>query len=187
MLYFQPQEYPHLFEENARPVNQYGILTAPLVLSDELEKKGGISVPLAFSGIYNEEELENYFQSLQESLNTTSALSKRPFALSLSNHNHNITIGCDGKQWMYIDANHMPTKYLPVENVKEIAEKVRTAFSANINQSVSLSTKVYVANDNKEELAPVFAAWQNQPQTRIIYERVYVLNGWDSATRRVLW
>lgn len=167
LLYFQPDRYPAWFEKNAIPEGQNAMLSAPLVMSEEIEKQGGLNELMNFSGIYSEKDLAHYFASLKEEINNAKPPITEPFSLSLSNSKHNITVGYDGHNWVYIDANHMPSQYITDE--KKIANKVHRAFAGNKKRDVALSTKLYVTKKNSNALAPVLGAWKNNTQFQAIH------------------
>ncbi len=74
----------HLFQQDE-------IKTAPLVLSQSLEKHGGIAKAYEISGIYNKNNLKKYFNMLRD----TFILLKHPTAIKIVNFVHAITISYD--------------------------------------------------------------------------------------------
>jgi len=164
-LYFQPEFYPHLFENHSRPFLQNTKLTAPLVISDKIVGEGGLIEANRFCGIYNKEDLIRYFNSLKRALKDSKPEFKAPFALSIVSNDHAISLGYDGVNWIFIDSNSLPTQYIQSDD--EIADKIMATLSTNEN--ACFRTKVYVTENNHQALLPVLLAWQNDPQFKSIH------------------
>lgn len=166
-LYHNGYKHSHLFTKTNKPITQDDfLLSAPLALSRKLEAQGGIECSNPFSGIYNQEELEKYFTSLQTALIEIN--SESPVALILSSCNHSITISYDAKknQWLLIDANHLPTQY--ISSINEIASKTLTAFISG--KVIALSTQIYAAKKNEKKMNSIYGAWVNQKAWQEIHQ-----------------
>jgi len=103
-----------LFEKNKTPLTQNALLAAPLVMSKEIRDQGGLYQSTSFTGVYSKEELTEYFESLKDSILNSDPAYTQPVALVLQNSNHAISVGFDPieNQWIFIDANNIPTQYL---------------------------------------------------------------------------
>lgn len=98
---------------------------ASLVRSVTMEENKDFIVPAeSFSGAYHLDTLEQYFARLAKQ-------ATQPVELLLTSSSHAISVGYDFilKRWIYIDANHLPAKY--VEGNREIAQKVLVGLSRN--------------------------------------------------------
>ncbi len=151
-LYFSPDNYPGLFEEKERPVTQNPELTFPRVLSKQLTieeeieegknkykiEKINIEKIDSFSGIYNIQELEKYFEIMHKTFNEQKC--DQPIGFILSSSTHTVTVGYDHKtqHWQWINASQSQT----IREDKVIAEEIMNAFSEN--GITAFSTEVYV-------------------------------------------
>jgi hypothetical protein len=168
-LYFHPDLYPDLFEENKPKIQHQSELVMPLTSSKALEKeeiKGIEQAPYVFSGVYTKEELKDYFKSLQEVIKKTNFT--EPIALVLESSDHAISVGYDSKaeKWFLIDPNILPTKYNLDNN--EIAQKVLAAFTTN--NTTTFATKMYAASLHQEKLKKVNEAWQKHETWQTLHK-----------------
>lgn len=167
-LYFHAVKYKHLFEKNTKITSQDPLIPAPLVMPTILKEKGGIAQALHFTGMYNEEELTSYFQSLKDAFSKADPKFDQPISLLLSSSNHTINVGFDGENWILIDANKIPTQYLGSD--QQIAQSVLDSLSKNEN--ACFSTKVFVTGDNKEAVLPILDAWKMDER----YKQIHALS-----------
>ncbi len=171
-LYFQASLYPHLFEKGKAPKTQSALLVAPLVMSIEIENQGGLEKSSSFSGVYNEKALIDYFESLRTSIENAQPPYEKPVALVLNNVNHAISVGFDPikKQWIFIDANNIPTKYF--SSVQDIAKSVVGGFneSSNPDEKVIFTTSAYATHDNNPDFKKVIDDWKSSAPWKSLHE-----------------
>lgn len=139
-LYQQAYLYPHLFEPVNSPSEQSTMLTAPIALSKALDEQGGIVGNFTdYYGAYHKNDISEYFNILTSIMKQAS----HPVVLNIGGGDHAITVGYvpSRNQWLFIDANQLPTQYTSDERVGEIAEKVLSALSKN--DIAIFSTKIY--------------------------------------------
>lgn len=160
-LYFQSVKYQHLFEPGKNPCIQDTLSTAPLVMSKTIEEQGGLVQSAKFSGVYDKNELIEYFKSLKELIENAIPHYSKPVVLLLGSANHSIMVGYDptnkDEPWIFIDAQRMPTLYL--ENEEDIADAVMDGFSTSLSKAV-FNTEVYTTRKNKDSLGAVISNWQ---------------------------
>lgn len=174
-IYHQAYLYPYLFEQRKKPLTQNAMLASSLVLSKELEKKGGISKVDSFVGTYTLTRLEDYFSGLEKTADDMIPRLDEPITLVLNSVKHTITVAYDAieKQWLFIDAHNLPTQY--VKNASEIANLVLPALSKN---GVStFSTSVFATNfiaenetiSNAEKAKQCMISYKNQEKFQKIH------------------
>lgn len=165
-LYYQPFEYPHLFERGKVPFAQETDKVLSMLTPASLASRGGIAIVDAFSGAYDRSELNTYFKSLRASVNDSQA----PVALVLHSSNHTISIGFDPKnrKWIYTDANHLPSKL--IESDEEITNIVMTSFL--FRDTAVITTEMFVARQNENDMRGRIQQWhQNMSAIEKIDER----------------
>lgn len=153
LFYFSPRRFPDFFEENAVPSSQKLtdstlILKLPDTLVEEIPDNGTKASdrlyinrePLIKNigyniGVYNLEELTEYFKQLHPS----DPGFDPPIVLLINNGEHIISVSYNQqlKHWQLIDANSLPI--IVSKTDEEIAEKVLTALSNNENAVISTS------------------------------------------------
>jgi len=160
-LYFRPTDYQHLFEPGKEPCPQHTLSTAPLVMSKNIEEQGGLVQSAKFSGVYDKNELIEYFKSLKESIENAIPRHSKPVALILLSVNHSIMVGYDptnkDEPWIFSDVQRTPTLYL--ENEENIADALMDGFSSSLSKAVFI-TEVYTTRNNKDSLGAVISNWQ---------------------------
>ncbi len=174
-IYFQSREHPELFEPDKVPKTQrdkISTATAPLVISLEIEKQGGLEECASFSGVYNNEELTDYFQSLKKSIENSDPPYKNPVAFELGNVNHSISVGYDPieKKWIFIDANSLPIQYL--DNDADIAKAVIGGFANDpkLDEKVIFSTTAYATHENKDSFSKIMSQWIESSSWKKLHE-----------------
>ena len=176
-LYSEAYRYPHLFNDELRPSiqNDKNLVKAlsPLIAPDSLRKKGGVVQVAHFSGLYREEDLKLYFESLQRICRESAS----PFALQIVNMEHSIAVGYDPikKSWIFIGATDVSS--LKYTDLDVLAKMVLLAFfdeesKKDIieNPLLSLSTTVLATAVEAEVLSWQIANWQSSFEFQSIHE-----------------
>lgn len=164
-LYQNTSLYKYLFDKKLES-DQDTKAAVAIVASDSLKEKGNIANPLRFIGNYDQNELTQYFKSLKETILATSPPFTHPMSLILCSGNHAISVGFVDNQWVFIDANSIPTEYIRDDII--IAEKVLKALSRN--EYITLETRVYVASENKNEAAHLLDSWQQDSRWQSLHK-----------------
>ena len=160
-LYQKAQLLPHLFTENISSQMEGIAHVASLILPHSL-KKPGESHPLkTFSSLYTKNNLHIYLETLQK----TVAQITHPAAFLLVSHNHVIMLGFDPRRklWALIDANHLPSIYLPENRIDLLVSLIFSSFVSK--EEVTFSTQAYI--NQKDET--FFIEWQNNPDWKEIH------------------
>ncbi len=170
-LYCAPWLYPYLFEEPVKRGNQDAALSSPLTLSVKLKELGGISKINHFTGIYTVDELSAYFSGFAEAITNSAVPITQPISIVLHSNNHAVTVGYHParKEWLFIDANQLPTQYMTDNNA--LAKKVLHAFVYSNHQVAAISTEIYAANHpDKNQTMKCLTAWQEQKFWKKIHD-----------------
>lgn len=161
-LYYQAWIYPHLFEEHKKPHIQEPVLSSQLASSTKLDQLGGRAKVDSFSGIYSQNEIEVYLESLRKTLEEGQPPFTAPFAMLLRNANHAITIIYDDKKWIFIDPNHLPSRI--IDSNKKAASKILKAFFAtNDNKNVAFMSEIFAAKKYSEKAETYIKTWKTTP------------------------
>lgn len=142
------------------------------------------SKPASFSGCYNLTELKDYLTSFRETIERSIPPVNFRTSFLLTSNNHSIHIGYDPKKknWVFIDANQLPTKKFSIQDEKRLSERVLFGFysielpnqKTNENEedeiaqwkkfknsgSVIFNTKMYVKTEAHEKASLLTAAWR---------------------------
>lgn len=166
-LYQNCDLYPDYFESGSAPSSQNAQLTAPLVMSNNLNEKGGPQKICDFTGVYTQNDLVEYFSSLRDAALTASPSLIEPVAFIFQSNYHAISVSYDvvNNNWIFIDANTPPS--LRVSDVNEIAEKVTSAFS-NKGVSVFIS-QCYGTAENINTLSQVISCWRESDRWKKLH------------------
>jgi len=124
-MHFQPIFYSDWFAKESRPSTQDSSKTWPLLLPKKLDNTK--IHERSFCGAYDKNELDIYLHSLEKAMQN----SQHPIALTLNSGGHAITIGYDGKKWIFSDINQSPTKYFDNANNNEMKELIFIAFKSS--------------------------------------------------------
>lgn len=132
-LNFSPQSFSELFEQDNKPTKQDADLVLLLSLPDKLisitnsERESLVKKVKSLTGLYNFDELKNYFEQLKPVLSDTIP----PVAFLLKSSNHALTVSYDSRKqvWQFIDANKLPI--IECKTEAELAEQVLTSLSKN--------------------------------------------------------
>jgi hypothetical protein len=138
-----------------------------LLVSQKLEKLGGMQSITKFTGFYNYEELINFFTSLRVSLKEGTVLS-HPVSLSIVTANHaiNATYKPDTDEWMFINANQLPP--YAVSTNSEVAWHVMTSLFGSKN--IAFATEVYTTGDQSEEVKKRITSWKESEIFKNIHQ-----------------
>lgn len=161
-IYQEVYKLSELFEKDKAPLTQNALSSIPLTLSKKLEKQGGVDQITKFSGMYNKNELENYFLNFSKIIENTTIT--RPITFILNSQGHAITLGYHPtkKIWSFTNANQLPSKYFTSNS--DIAKNVISAFSKN--EITTFTTEIYAIHTNKEDtlaLDQYIKDWKKQP------------------------
>lgn len=159
-----------LFTVNKPKSQQDIMLMVPLVFSQALEKRGGLTEIITLTGAYEENELSLYFKLLDNSLKNHS----HSVAIVLSISNHAITVGYDPihKEWLFVDANELPTQRFPVMDIVSITKKILSAYlteSEIRNNNAIFATKIYGTESSKQELMKCINHLTQENQWKLIH------------------
>ncbi len=169
-------EHPELFSQDMLLKHQDGLQATSLVLSEQLEKQGGLVRLGQFCGVYEEDDLMIYFDSLHQNIDKISSPPPPLIVFILSSVHHAIMVGCDSnnKQWLFVDAEQLPTHFVDIRNSGEIAKKVMISFLANKDaDAVIFNTKIYAMESNRETLSDIIQSWQEDPKFKKIHKISY--------------
>lgn len=163
-IYQTPREVPELFEEKI--VGQDLLKSSQLVMSLAIEKQGGLKIVDQFTGIYKNDELIFFFESLRKKIEEFN-LPAETFSVTLNSYGHIINFGYDPKksEWLMIDANHLSKRNLPNDKVttenknESISTFVHKAFFSK-NENNAFQTTVYTTKANHEKVSNVIKAWK---------------------------
>ncbi|KTD43093.1 ankyrin repeat domain-containing protein [Legionella parisiensis] len=163
-IYQQPGLHLPLFE-TGKQLKQDTLLSAPLVLSQKLEQRGGVSRIKTFIGAYSSEELFKYFSTLKNELQGI----QKPIVFILGSSDHAITVGYDPAldQWLLINSGREP-EHIPGNNVREISQRVYNVFSTG--SQCAFVTNVYCNKANEESLKKRMTAWEQQPEFQELHK-----------------
>ncbi len=140
---------------NTLPKCQDAALTFPKVLPKSLtQQKDGIEVPAIsslrkWSGLYNNNELKNYFELLTKNFTKHNLELPVTFLLASGNHTIMVSYEPDIQAWRVIDANQFILVDKPTNNLDKLSAWVMRAFFTN--DSVPLATEVFCHHDSKEK------------------------------------
>jgi len=160
-LYFQPQYYKDFFQD-ARPLSQDPIKTAPLIDSIKMTEQQGLYQADRFSGVYEEQDLVDLLKSLKEKIPNGY---NKPIALVISSMGHSICVGYipNLQEWVFINANSLPPKRL---NEESLAREIKRSFR-NTKKNILIG-KVYSTKNSKEQVDNIISGWKNAKT----YERI---------------
>ncbi len=170
VLFNSPFDFPELFQKQI--ARQNTMESIALVQSRALEEKGGIASILsneqAIIGMYNLNELEQYFFALENLLIENKGLIKENFTLNIENNDHSIIVSFDyGKsEWILVDANpHIPIAKTHLQiagNLYQILGSNR----ADTSTPIVIQTQIFTVNetDNIALYQEVFKQWIEQTQ-----------------------
>ncbi len=170
-LYQAPKKCLEFFEDSKRPVLNQSHLDfvteiSSLTSSVGLEFKGGLKEISKFTGIYNESELVDYFDSLQRVLEAGSL--QDLIAIKVSSVSHATSIGYDPleKIWVFIDVNKgIPRKILTSNS---LAKEVLLAFTSG--KETVLSSIVYCAKSSEPRSKEKEKTWEQTVEFKRIHE-----------------
>lgn len=178
VIYSRPELYPHLFEQ--KTIQQhYSALASTRVMSEALEDATGLFVAGGFSGVYNQNELVNYFECLKSTANDAA-----PFPVSFELHDihHSISIGFDGKTWSFIDINYMPVQLFT--SAEDLSAKICSTFKRKGDEKVCFATKVCATGAQKKEANALLYHWRRNPKFKSMHQitnKGYTLSDNDMA------
>lgn len=168
IVYHNIALFPQIFPKDAQLNSQDAAQAIPFLISEALEKKQGIASSLSFTGTYTLSELENYFQSLQESISDKLTY---PFVLDMSSPVHHITVGYDGNNWIWIDTTKMIAQYFPIQNIKDLAKQLYDRFTVYKEPKYAiLGTRTFVTGMDNTAFNKVLATWKNHPAWQAMHE-----------------
>lgn len=176
-LYHQPFLYPYLFESEKK-LDQNAVLTAPLVMSQSLEKQQGFIKAGHFTGAYTQCDLNYYFYGLLKAIEKNGTKFRHPIAFILRSEDHAVVVGMDpqNKKWCLIDINHLPTKYFDEINIYELAKNVKKSFSKS--DVVVFSSTVYGMAQDEKALEELIKQLKNQSE----WKKIHAVDGEKSQT-----
>jgi hypothetical protein len=192
-ILYRPGEYAYLFEEKNKPTSIQDLSSAlPLLSPASIDipkmKEGkeeakdavlseGVSNVANFSGFYSFVELSKYFNSLERvfinnpelQADVKKGIEILPFSLALGVAGHSIAVGYNihARNWILIDANHLPSQQITNEN---IAYEIAKAFTEQEMPIVSFVTSAYVATHKKKVFESIMAQWQVTPEFLAIHK-----------------
>ena len=124
----------------------------PLIISDQLEREGGISEGKKFVGVMNLKELEIFFSKLRDTYKNLGF----PISMELGCNAHSIAVHYDPLKdsFFYINVNYKCGKVKPIINNQELAQMINNSFtfSKNNEDSLILGTIVYCTKQNQNTL-----------------------------------
>lgn len=176
-LYFQPADYPDLFEKRKAPLVQNAYQTSAIVNSRKIEAEGGLAQCANFSGVYNKQELIGLFRLLRESVEKSDPTYTESVPLALTNINHGISVGYDPikKEWIFIDANKLEKR--TILDDETMARSIMTAFGATREGMVAFSTQAYSTNKHKQAFDAIINQWTNNPAWKEMHEPSKMMAG----------
>lgn len=164
--------------------------TLPYVCSSELEKAGFCQVGPQFSGIYTKENLRQFFESLEQSIQHFS-LTQR-VAISLFGNGHAFAAGYDptapgGKPWALMDAN-----ILWIYPDRDVERILAHAFSMSPD-IIPFSVSLFCTVAEYDKISECISAWRSMPEMKQMHEvtleksRLKNLEGfsWLNASLRI--
>lgn len=169
-LYHAPNDYP----EHCPWVLKYpytcqsAYLSAPLTLSVELEKKGGLFSPGKFAGIYTTISLASSFKGLQKVITNWRSINRQPAVLMLADLHHAIAIGYSPKKlaWYVVDADAM--KCQPITSAGILATTVMKSLS--INGVTATFTTLYGVKQQARSFRYMYHAWRATSDWKLVHE-----------------
>jgi len=164
-LYFQPRCYKNLFLEDARPFLHDAMKTSPLIDSSKMTEQQGLYQAASISGVYEEQDLVKLLKLLKEIMSNDL---NKPIALEISSIGHSICIGRipNIKQWVFIDANCLPPKWLSEE---ALARKIKR--SLRNTEKIILTANIYSTKNNQDAVDNIISDWRNNE----IYQRIHAV------------
>jgi ankyrin repeat protein len=178
-IFQSPSEYPDLFPHDWVSITQNNasqhLIT--LLLPQKLEAAGGIAMIHHTSGTGREDKLNEYFDSFSN-IAKQCGLTK-PIAFVLRNSDHCITISYlpAQQQWVVIDANNLPCKYIDSKelatkksvNPSNIAEIVISGLRDTDTTSV-FSLTAYAQENTKLAFKKCIAKWKKTKAWKTIHK-----------------
>lgn len=160
-LYQNPLEFSHLLIKNKNKHRQMTLPAQSLLQPSKLSSMVKIN---AFSGLYSQTELTDYFKSLHPYIETET----RPFAILLTSVHHAITLGFDHTldSWILIDANQLPYRYFKVGQEALLAQLI-SPDSTDTN-FIGLTSIVYCAKADVEFFQKQINEWKNVALTNTL-------------------
>ncbi|MCD6039115.1 MAG: ankyrin repeat protein [Gammaproteobacteria bacterium] len=160
-LYQQSTKNPALYEDGIAPILQEPEPSIALAMSTELEnaERGGMTSVQRFSGVYNTEEMEEYFSALR----LLAQEKNIPLALNLSAGGHSIVVAFNPQEdeFILIDANRLPSQHF--KKIDEIAKITRASFDKENRltqkDSLVISTTVFSLGIHKKAMTTLCDSW----------------------------
>jgi ankyrin repeat protein len=166
-LEFQGGNYPHLLEKKFSLQHENPSWVTPLIQPITLEKKGGETNILSFTGAYTPRELSIYFEKLRNSLKERKCIDEL-VALTLSSSDHTISIiyDCLEDTWEILDANKTPSthKELKTQLISgntDISKEIANCFFSKNGEAI-FQTQVSSSRDSKTMVESAILAWKKE-------------------------
>lgn len=142
----QPTEYPEYIPHQAskkRVPIQHLLTVMPLIQSQQIETEGGVISARTFSGVYGIMDLTFCLSAIRDAINKY----PHPMAILLSDEAHIIAIQYHpyAKEWIFVDARSLPSRYYRSEY--DLAVAIGRTLAPELRKTV-LSASVYVTRKN---------------------------------------
>jgi len=165
--------HPELFDKKI-PFHRNPELALSLTLPVQLESRKIVCVD-SFSGIYNLQELKDYFESLRQTLEAPIPFT-HPVSLIMRGFHHTTHVGYCPKQkaWIFIDANtkyedkqHLPITII-IKTDLEMARTMLNNFWA-ANERIAFTTEVSVTGDQVNTFKNYLTRWHQTPAMQVMH------------------
>ena len=169
-LYQQGVKYPHLFDKDKKSLMQFSpnfiSHISELVMPDALRDKGGISIVERTTGIYDLEEMTQYFRSLTDNISF-----EEPLILLLSSPQHGLSVqyNTQTQRWNYIDANYLETRTIRTD---DLAKALFKSFETPTNSQIIMKAAFLVVGNeaNSPSLQRSLNSWESSQDFKEIQQ-----------------
>ncbi len=128
MLFQNPAKFTAFFN-TPYSLNQQDIKTISILASSQaINERGGLNPIYTDSGIYNKQEIANYFSGLWEVIHQSKIPPTQPFGMVISNMGHSIALKYSESGWIFMDINQYPPQEINIKNPILLAGKIQNAF-----------------------------------------------------------
>lgn len=150
----------------------------PVVISKKLSESGGVAEVYAYTGIYNYDDLQTYLESFAASIDNSSIQDPVVIMLATREANekgkmsgHAVSIGYDpvkGK-WSTLGANTMEL-VSTLARTSVVPSLLRDDFEMPENETIALSTQVFVNAADKEAFEESMTNWMAHENWQFLHD-----------------
>jgi len=167
-LYQQGYLYSYLYTLIPTPQNY--VLTSQIISPQTIQKQGGITQSICYSGVYDHNELSVFFEILQNKL-SEEALNGNNFVFLLTSLTHAVSVAYNHEcnTWILIDSKQLPVKHnLSNESLAKLVSDSFT-YVGNKTHPIIFSTKIITTNYQNNKLKPLINSLRVTPEWQEIH------------------